>query len=441
VRFQEIRAILDPDFKGDSFDEYHLKQYTKVIKALKGEEATLHDTFVAAVKDADCIVLDACVNSFGTYLAGRVSGLGNSQINYNDSYADVFESIVPGSKEAITKVVDKIVSTLQLSIDNKMVKELVDALTYSYLDLCVSFNEDIKLIRKINPTTKIIVLGPYNTMVGLSTTIGDVSVDLGALWGSLMDLVDLYLTTNTYANQYVYADVSGGIQMFWQAMAACETPDQVCDEFGEKIVADICGLPYCVTLSQTYGLNAEKIAGQYKSGLEEYYKKTTGQEGLGTVVYNNVLYTYMLAARYTEIDLMKTMADLSGYTAEATKLVKECIQQSSYQAIDKLFAAADPCVKSLLHIQLQFIIGMGLGSHPDETGCYQKFEAVKAAWHSILPASTQAADTGIQLGNHVGTALFGTFKTPQLQTIKTVWEKITGSFSDIFRNISVNIGK
>lgn len=438
MRFQELRSILDPTFKGDYYNKNgHLDQYKKIFSSNNLGDIT--QVYKQAIMGAECIVLDCLTSSFGTYLSARLTDTGN---NYNETYADVVDSLVPGTSAAVESIVGNMLTQLGLDVEDSQVKDIADGIVYAYLEMCVNFDACIEMIRQINPLAKIIVVGTYNTMDGLYAKVGDLDVDFGGLWNTLVSLVNNYVTLlSSNRNQYFYADVSDGLQMYWQSLAECDDVEDAkedCAEFAAYILKDSMGADK-YALSQNPEMMKQMHDGGYLTDTD-YAFLTYGPD--------YILYTYMLAADYTDLDFEGVFTELGGdYVTECKAFIEKCVAAgieatlvggNPYDTIDALFAQEieeNPGIAGILHVYVHFQVGMGLGAHPDATGCQEKFEAVRDAWLKVKTADKEDNDTVAGFWHNFGSTILNTFQAPLLDKINQIISNFIDSFIAFWTNL------
>lgn len=480
MRFQELRSILDPTFKGDAFNKHHMGQYNAIFDKNITPKTGLNicQTYRKAIGNAEVVVLDSLTNSFGTYLGMRLTGKG-----YNETYADILDEMVPGTAAAVDSIVSNMITKLGLDIEDPQVKDIADGIVYAYLEMCVNFDACIEMIRQINPLAKIIVVGAYNTMDGLYAKVGDLDVDFGGLWNTLMSLVNNYVTLlSSNRNQYFYADVSDGIHMFWQGLAECTSIDEIAPMYAEYLYGDTMGMilggmgmnmaqleeaqaSYAQLMAKTMDPEGKMtnyemmlcvidLAGQESTdpsmtnleywtaneatdALTRYYTakatldKVNAAGGIemlelaAGLTEENVLKCYIEAAQYKTLDLEATFAAMADIPAMG---IAKALSTGTLKD-------AEPGVAELLHIMAHFQLAYGVGAHPDEIGCYQKFEAVRDAWLKVKTADKDDNNSVAGFWHNFGSSILNTFQAPLLDKINQIINNFIDSFIAFWTNL------
>ena len=188
------------------------------------------------IKNADVIVVDVCMNNFGTYMAERVGGKMNVPgKGYARNYYQQKVEDLPGVSETTLKLVNQfknILSKAAPSIADGAAGEFVDAFTFCFAQFVTNFPVDIEMIREINPDAKIIVVGVYNTLDGVNLVFGDgedeQKIPLGTVAGKGFDLVNTYIRgIDKNSNNYYFADVSGGIETCMDQIRSAESLEEL----------------------------------------------------------------------------------------------------------------------------------------------------------------------------------------------------------------------
>ena len=112
------------------------------------------------VQNANVIVIDNCVNNFGTYLAHRVGA--EHRVGDHDGVAGADSYVW----KVVKKLQDKLLGDNSL-LKNAIAKELLNAFIFCYADCVTNFSAQMEIIRELNPDAKIIVVGLYNPLEGL----------------------------------------------------------------------------------------------------------------------------------------------------------------------------------------------------------------------------------------------------------------------------------
>lgn len=450
MRADELRALLEPgymnlvDAKGDTFLKKNINSYTKWFNDKTNAEnlgyMSIEKYTEASIKEADVIILDFAMENFYSYLSERIQaifGLGGYDINdYSEKASDLEAQLDLDIKdiEAIVKDLVKNYVPTSTGISEEKIEAVVEALAYCYSDFRVNFAKDIQLIRSLNSSAKIIVVGAYNIMSGLRLNFKDSLIDMSPMWISMMSLVNNYITGGCeYSKLYFYAGVASGMNTFFQELSMAESVGDVNSEYAYKLaeqamnLKNLSGTTYVSTAKKIEALRAKKAVMEKNEAYNtDEYRNICNEIDL----YDSVLFresekqaktavsSYMKAAQIPTIDASGALDILSkGSVATAKAIVNAAFNW------DK----ATDAEKALLHLNARFIIGNGVGSCPSESGCKKAYEAVKSAYIKVLPANTDSESTIIGAAGGAFSAILQIFKTPILQTI-----------SDLFQNFSIS---
>ena len=199
----------------------------------------------AEIANADVIVVDVCMNNFGTYMAERIAGKHNVPgkeyaMNYYKQNAEDNPGVSPKTLELMNKL-KKTLKLLMPVLNNDNANEFLDSFTYCYADCITNFSADIELIREINPDAKIIAVGVYNTLDGINLVLDGQTLDFGDIAAKGFDLVNGYIKAmDKNSNNYYYADVSGGIETFMNQIRNAEDFDSLmADDSGNSLMENM----------------------------------------------------------------------------------------------------------------------------------------------------------------------------------------------------------
>lgn len=377
MRTDELRALLDTSYKGDYFcNPDHLPHYEDMFagegsfggyKASNdvGAATNVYEFYTQEIKDADLIIMDCCTNNFGTYVSDRLMGGHGGQMK--ETPLDAIDSIAPGFKKTVENTVDKYFSFLKDIISEGMVKELIETCTYAITDMCINFSVDVDTILKLNPDVKLIAVGPFNIMKGLMAEYNGLSIDFGAVWGSLINLANTYITTlDPNRDKFYFANTMNGVEL-------------IIDDVAEG-----------------------EFTSYYVEDLEGYFGKIDEQ----------VLDIVSKAANVTNINLGAIAEHLS---SDLKATAKAAVQKAMTEGWDAL----DSGEQSLLHVFFRFLIN-GSGTHPSPDGYAVKFEAVKAAYNSRIPASGKSIQVMTTTVSQAAIGVANSVKSPVINIVNKI---------------------
>ena len=202
LRTHEIRAILDPSFKGD--------QYTAEILGItnpNGYEA-LHAKAVEYIKNSELVTIACGSNDVALNCLIRSLHVINDYSFYDDLEAQVLAMYANGQFEEASRTIALVARTLGHAAPAAAayLEGLVTGMTL-FFD---NWDPIIDAIHNINPNAKIVAVGFYNPFKSYALTdFGDENIlKIGHLLDALLGTLDLYITnlasTRAY---YTYANI------------------------------------------------------------------------------------------------------------------------------------------------------------------------------------------------------------------------------------------
>lgn len=182
------------------------------------------------IKNADVIVLDTCMNNFGTYLAERVAGYAKTpgyetKFGYYKQTIDDIDGVSDRTWSALKVLRTDLLEKTDF-LESETAKQFVDSFLFCYADCVTNFSAIVEKIREINPNAKIIAQGVYNTLDGVKLVVDGNTVDFGELSAKGFALVNDYIKAlDKNSPNYYYSDVSAGIETFMNQMVYAEEED------------------------------------------------------------------------------------------------------------------------------------------------------------------------------------------------------------------------
>ncbi len=433
MRNDEFRALLDEDYYEKAFDQEKAKTwyYTDIekkklkhcgflgehvdtlIRSLRNGDATLRDgtqikniggpttidgrsgfyglgdedvraAYGAAqqyvreqIEDADVVVMDNCMNNFGTYLGDRINGFaGVAQYAEQGMYWKQNLDDIDGVSDRTwseLKVLKKEMmenpEILELILDNeelagmasdKFVEQAVDSFLYCYADCVTNFSANVKTIRELNPNAKIIAVGVYNTLDGINIEVDGNKIDFGAITSRGFDLVNAYIKgLDKNSPNYYFADTSGGrIETAMMMISNADDFDSfMATDEGKALMDNMYSCDPAITDTSF----KESFMG---SELDDaLYKKTV----------QKLLFD---AAHHTTIDIARLMNNVQDLDAMKERIKGVIINGD--EPTDEIL--------EILQIVDRFMLYMGIGQHPSKNGCLSMSEAVLEAYTSEYTA-------------------------------------------------------
>ena len=372
MRPMELRAVLDKACyerfcTGDgSYCDSHVAQWMLNNKN-QGKDPSyeyLSSTYTEAVKNADLITYDMIMADTASALLALTGG-AKLCFGYS-SYAELLKA---EGCEFMGKTVEALRTSLEKLLGDSaaQLNGIIDSMLCTFAADAVHFSKSIELIYKLNPDVHLIVTGPYNSYDGICLDLGGVQIDFGKIYGVLVQALTTHMITDKNAWRYRFADCSGGVSTLKEALARGEI-DQY-DEYVDNIIKYALG-----DSKYTKKYNAEQIA-DMKAVITEVSK------------YNVFTLDGMIGAMTL---------------TEGDKSLKRAITR------DAKATEAD-----YMNLAGMVFMGMGhnAGTHPDNLGYQQKFEATKRAFLSPVAANgallTRILDGTFGIVNNTVGLVFG----------------------------------
>ena len=271
MRAEELRFLLDTTYPGDKYTDWRFYDILGNGDSAEGNwfgkaEAdieALRKVYVDAINNADVITYDLGINNFGVFMNRAMSGSVDIDINaidpeiakfYNEAKAYIFEN----KADLIGGLAD--------------MEKMVDALAFTLVGFCVSFDATMAKIFEINPDAKVVVVSIQNLMTDLWVKVpgSEEALPLGELFGLVINAANTYTASlSKYSDKYMYADVSeeGRVEFFVDQLLAYNGDPSTLD----KDMID-CYDVYDDDLNayaQIEGLVNNLLAGIVKNGLKD----------------------------------------------------------------------------------------------------------------------------------------------------------------------------
>ena len=423
MRSAELRAILDPEYfnsgNTDDFLNDHMGYYTRPLpldndtadhptyEADKndgyGSYENLNAQFTDAITNADLIVYDLCTTDFGSYFAYRLLDTleGDTEAFEDETLANIIaaegDQKLAAAADALGKALWELLGKAGLPSDK--VSGIVDAILYSYACFVVNFDKAMDKIYELNSDADVIVVGPDNIMAGLNAEYNGMKLSMEDIWGIITKSITAHIVAvNSHKNQYKFADLSAGLPMVINDIAAGRLVSE------EETYNDV---PYCDLYENIYSVYAER--------MEFLYMFLIGGLGLGiddpeTMICDNMA----KAAAITELpigDIVKGFSDPNAMVIRAllnydneleTDTITEALEvvnmyadllglddetkAMAVDAVNALYTPTSDADRAMLTVVLRFEAGNGLGGHPSVKGYAQKAEAIEKAYESSRTA-------------------------------------------------------
>ena len=180
-------------------DKYTYDEFSGRIPSFE-EAATKYQE---AVKNADLITLGIGNDDFNVFMFDAfMNALGYDGEISNNSWIDLeakLDMMDADTKNLLLSVYESLLDLLssKLPLDETVSKSVADAMVYALASYVISYGEIIDKISELNPDAKVIIVGLENSLSGfdLDLKLGsiDKTVDLGRLFGLVIDAANLYL--------------------------------------------------------------------------------------------------------------------------------------------------------------------------------------------------------------------------------------------------------
>lgn len=440
MRSDEIRKYLEPSYELDKLGKVHVGNYTSTYNNFFNLDP--YELYQDAVRDADLITLDCCMNNFLDYFFYRISAVLSGDEYELDFYNDKIELTAPGAD----KLVSDITNLLSGFLPEGMVKGICDAFGYCYCDFCTNFSNIIRVIRELNHNAQIIVCGPFNPFTGIILEYNGVDIDLGDLYAILMGLLDTYITVlDENRGSYNYVNLSFGIDIANSVIAKAESVEGLTPVMLERFVKSIYDTKSYVYLAGSFRERVQALC--LDRGIT--YSYMTVDDVLAA--YADVKQNGDSASEFNKLicDVHNEFFDLiiKGAAVNRADLteIMDILMSGSIGSLDDFGSIAFNMLgrdfddlssgeKAVLRVISMGMIASGVGVHPSEKGCRQKFEAVRCAYLKNRPAEDDAAGMGIGLGIHAASAFITAIRNPLLQSINELFAKI--GLYDIFESLN-----
>ena len=391
----DLVYFLDPTIPYDELGAYSKQWYTDFTgETATGERkdkeaytsrAELTETYQNAIRNADIITYDLGTNNFGNYMVARLAGIfgvdigfaweGYDQEHFNDLMAKNDIPISLELKNTITKLVETVTGG---AVTEDILAQLTDTLLFSYANFVLGFRDSIDQIYQLKKDdAELIVLGLANTLSGTVAKIAGITIDLGALYGSVIDLANEYIISlNPHCNDYQYADLKGGVENVVEALGAGKVyPDLADDLFDLFYSGNMLGAAAPAFVGKlAYGEDGHSVT--KKQAKAAYRSEEASPEKTAA---ESIINTFMKAAAYSDpLDVEAGLPYVQNGLSGMGEVFIEAF--TDYDNASELAKGATKLILNLLE--------NGTGAHPSVYGHEQKLNAVIKAYKVDIPANT-----------------------------------------------------
>ena len=406
-RFDDERLALLPDMAGQTGVEAVARYYQQ------------------SVKDADVITLSLGYNNFGTFLTSRLC-YEISQMGFDlggTDYETDLQALLNAYEEADAAQTAAKAEELLTALEEKLTmedtdtsvyhfcKSMAEAGVYSYAGFLLSYRGILDYISLHNPDARILILGLGNAMEGVKLGLETGEIDLGAFFGTLTGSANLYLASlpGTYEELNIHYVGHEAPQLMVDTIAQGDFSG--CDVLRQRILEKTCDmvLPLLgkdgvsVSLEQLEALESALADGTVTGDMEDaawclgVERAIVAAAGLEQV--NSAAFSALM-----EEDGVNRVFD--GVKAAFEENREASGEENAVAAIPDALASAmaEDTVQAMLHLLARFLIGDGVGCHPNAQGHETVCRAVSAAYrehflgHELVSEElTQSVDRLISL--------------------------------------------
>lgn len=231
-RAEELRYLLDNDYKGDGYTK-------KNFKLLSSQRADIQD----AVKDAEVVTVQIGVNNFATYFVEQLMNyLDPTKTPYEYDFDQVAKELFDFQDEFSADEITNAVATVREAVMEQLlaaapdegdialefIEYAIEVATYSLLSYVTSFNGMVNAIYELNPNVDLYVIGIYNPAAGEVLTYRtedhvvagelikgrEIEIPIGDAIGAVIELANSYAQILApRAFNYTYVDPGTPIKL------------------------------------------------------------------------------------------------------------------------------------------------------------------------------------------------------------------------------------
>ncbi len=256
MRSMDLRYMLDDGFDGDvATDEFVMEAiygYYENTGALKNFNVPgysqnlsgLRDYYQDSVAKADIITYQFSTDFSYTYqklISGIISG-DIPEESFEVFYDAEFIEMLGEAKDFINGHIVKLMTKAgydpeAIAKTLESIEGVVSATAYAVTMYCTSFDNNMKYIFTNNPNAKVIVVSSTSTMDDFELIADDVIINIGALYGMVIDYCNLYATAISPYSALTYkVDITQDYKTFATEFVNAETGEQVSKD-AKNIVA------------------------------------------------------------------------------------------------------------------------------------------------------------------------------------------------------------
>ncbi len=228
MRVEEVLYLLDETYTPDAYMNWRFTGGQKWFEvAESGGVPALREAYRSFIADADVITVDLGWNNFGVYAFNNIKTiLADGRFWKAPDMASILGTEAEAEYRNVkTMIRDALMADASASESALMdqIDMLTDVLAYATLGACYNFDRVMEKIYELNPDACVSVINIQNLADDLVVDFEGTRLDLGSLYGDLIDLVDMYRASRSpYADRYVFAMVGedGDVTTFLDELIA-----------------------------------------------------------------------------------------------------------------------------------------------------------------------------------------------------------------------------
>ena len=393
MRPEELRAILDPAYTGDAYTKHVFLpgddsnglggSEQRLCRAIGCTQCGAHDDTNCAhgletvradynkyIAQADLISIHLGTNNFGTIVTNKLMSMMDldgwsiyDDITWGDQIHDPeLKALYEDLKGRITEA---LAGTVGVEGSEKIVS-VADIMAYGVTGFFENYTACFEIIREMNPTADIVVVGVSNPLEGTSLTYEGTTVDASAAFEIVTDAINGFL--GAYVGEGVYfADVEE-----LDIMVDAAGRDEMNPVFAAKLVDTI---------------NDDFMGGTLSA-------------------YETVLIQYVCsdeAARASMVSTYPALAQFAAvYDAVVSAAADKDMSLDTFLAmfrgvgLENLLDLSDltgDATQDILQVYIRCLLAEGIGIHPSEAGHVQIAEAVVSAMDNGYTGGDIAKET------------------------------------------------
>ena len=266
-----------------------------------GGVPALREAYQGYLANADVITIDLGWNNFGVYAFNNIKTILADGTYWKEPDFSATSKVM--SEEDYREIKSSILASLEKNMgsENGALKDkmglMLDTLVYATMGAIGHFDSIVEWIYENNPDAQIVVINIQNLADDLVVEFEGTTLNLGDLYGELIDLVNLYRASESpYADRYAFAD-AGDVETFLDEIVVWDGDPTT---LGKNMVD--CFDMYDDNL-YVRSIVEYMMVGQALSGLFQGFREMAAGYGLD-VFKNDSKYTYEFALNRSVDELL-----------------------------------------------------------------------------------------------------------------------------------------